>query len=450
MKNKFFTVYITLVSSIILLFIVSCSTKHQETNIKNLQLNKTEIFLQVASFETLQANIEDVKWRSGDSGVAKVEKGKVTAVAVGKTVIRAIKDEQIVLCTVRVGDINIEKNEYSVQENKTVKVVAQVRLPQDDGDNTVTWKSEDASVATVDPEGTVTGMKVGKTRVIATNKGMKTTCNIEVIERELAFDVNITNIQSINASYFLVPNKNNVMYAFGIMTKAKYEKEKNLGDAQNSPLGIFAFDKAIYKNMADTSNGRWKSWQEAAKANNFYKTGKQTGKITDAGFIDPKDARPGIECILYYYLIGESDDVPKSRVFIKEFRLAPKLPSYNKVTCEIKQRYLEGVRVNFTTTNTDSYFVEICEESHIKWYTEGSGKVQGKTLEDLAYNLVANSKNTHIFSGNKTITPKEIKTEKSIAGTTYYLVWFVYDAEHGVRSDVWLKNFTSTDEKWTE
>ena len=449
MKQKLFAFFNTLLSAIIILLVSSCPSKAQET----LYLNKSEIFLQVESSETLTANIENVKWTTADSRIAKVENGKVTGVAAGNTVVRAIWEKQIATCKVQVGGIKFEKNEYSVAVGKTVQISAEVQSIKNDGDKTISWKSEAEDIATVDSNGIVTGMKIGKTQIVATCGELQSKCNLEVTEKELEFEVNITNIKGVNADFSILPNKEGISYAFGIMTKAKYDKKKELGDAQNPPLGVFASDKAKYKQLADASGGTLKSWQEAAKANNFYKTGEQKGKVVDAGFLDLEDARPSTKCVFYYYLIKESDDKPQSEIFTKDFEFASESLSENKVRCEIKETYTNGVKADLYATNEDSYFVTICTEGLVKWYTEGAGVAQGKTLKDMAYKLIATAESYQTFSWGTTVTPKKInagKPENCTAGTTYYLVWFVYDAENGVRSDVWLKGFTSSDKKWTD
>ncbi len=453
MSEKRFAFYKVLLSVLIVILVLSCPAKKENTggeNKKKVELNKSELFLQVGFFQMLQANIENVKWKSADSSIAKVENGKVIAVSVGETVVRAILGDEVALCKVRVGNIKIEKEEYSVREEKVVQIVAEVSLPQDKGDKTIAWKSEGEDIATVDAEGKVTGVKVGKTQIVATSNGMQAKCSVKVTEKELAFEVKVTNINGANADFSIKPNKSDVVYAFGIMTKAKYVRQKNLGDTQNPPVGVFVFDKQKYKNMQDASGGAWKSWQEAAKAANFYRTGEQTGKVVGGAFIDIEDARPDVECVLYYYLIKESDAVPQSEIFTEEFKFALQSKSDNKVTCEIKETYINGVKAEFKTTNADSYFVAICKESQVKWYTEGGGKAQGKTLKDLAYKLVATASGIHVFSGDKMITPKEMQTEENVEGSVAYLVWFVYDTEHGVRQDVSLKSFVTSNTIWQD
>mgnify|MGYP001851731034 CR=1 FL=1 len=62
-----------------------------------------------------------------------------------------------------------------------------------DGDKTVTWTSSDESVATVDAEGNVTGVKVGTATITATCGDFTATCEVTVSENP--FFVTVTNAE---------------------------------------------------------------------------------------------------------------------------------------------------------------------------------------------------------------------------------------------------------------
>ena len=51
---------------------------------------------------------------------------------------------------------------------------------------TVTWKSNDTGIATVDNDGNVKGVKVGKTTIVAESNGLKRECTVTVSEKPVA------------------------------------------------------------------------------------------------------------------------------------------------------------------------------------------------------------------------------------------------------------------------
>ncbi|MBR6770392.1 MAG: S8 family serine peptidase [Lachnospiraceae bacterium] len=96
----------------------------------------------------------------------------------------AIPDEDdIVFDKVTGLRMNRESARVTVGENTPLSVIVS---PSGVIDKTVTWSTGDATIATVDENGVVTGVKAGKTTIIATsnsNKEITAICNLTVLER---------------------------------------------------------------------------------------------------------------------------------------------------------------------------------------------------------------------------------------------------------------------------
>ena len=260
----------------------------------------------------------------------------------------------------------------------------------------------------------------------------------------VTFNVQITELKPIKGNFTITPSDDNVTYAVGVMTKKKYEAEKAKGDAKKpTPLGIFAFDKSWYQLAAGTGG----NWKEKAKELGYYKTGKTSDCFVGPEYIAIMDIRPETECVLYYYLIKETSDVPDSEIFTHEFKTPANTPSQNNLTANITKKYSNGVDVKITTTNSDTYAVYIARKRFLDWYIDGMGKAKGFTLTDAAYKLVADGMKygltVPVFTWDKELKPKDVLIPEVGAGKEYYLVYFVYDEENGVRYEVKKEAFTT-------
>lgn len=136
----------------------------------------------------------DISWKSSDEKIAKVDQsGKVTAVANGKATITAtltkivnagaesdiVKTCEVNVCTPAEQIVPVKKA-YTIYEGKIVKLAAKV-LPEDTTDKSVTYKSSDEKIATVDADGNVIGVSNGQAVItITTADGSNVTAQVTV------------------------------------------------------------------------------------------------------------------------------------------------------------------------------------------------------------------------------------------------------------------------------
>ncbi len=126
-----------------------------------------------------------VTWASSNEEVATVENGKVTALKPGTTEITATCGTISDSITVTVNEVPLEgigvntpSTTIARGETETLNVIFYPDNTTDD--RTVTWTSEDDTIATVDENGKVTAVEVGKTTITATVGNWKATCEVEV------------------------------------------------------------------------------------------------------------------------------------------------------------------------------------------------------------------------------------------------------------------------------
>lgn len=150
----------------------------------------------VGSSITLSANVspdgakyDSIKWSSSNGDIATVDGGKVTGVKAGTVTITAetggksgtkeitVKDAEVVLNSITI------KGENSGKKGTTVQLT--ISPNPANADASVTWKSSNEGVATVDTNGKVTCKSAGDTTITATSKkdpGKTATLGFKVTE----------------------------------------------------------------------------------------------------------------------------------------------------------------------------------------------------------------------------------------------------------------------------
>lgn len=126
----------------------------------------------------ISSNGKQPTWKSSDSKVASVNTyGKVTAKKFGTALITAkIKNaEASCVVTVNKTEISISNASASIERGDTLSLSATTSNA-----SPVTWKSSKKSIATIDANGIVTGIKPGETIITASADGSNITCNVIV------------------------------------------------------------------------------------------------------------------------------------------------------------------------------------------------------------------------------------------------------------------------------
>jgi uncharacterized protein YjdB len=158
----------------------------------SVSLNKTEVALLKGKTVTLKATLspatledKSVTWVSSDTKIATVTSGgKVKAVKEGIATITctSVATGLSATCTVIVGKVVIDMPELILRKNGTVTLNVNV-YPTSLSDKSVTWKSSDATVATVTSAGKVKGIKAGTATITCTSiaTGLSGTCEVTVL-----------------------------------------------------------------------------------------------------------------------------------------------------------------------------------------------------------------------------------------------------------------------------
>jgi alpha-amylase len=131
-----------------------------------------------------------ITWSTSDAAVARVTDGKVEAVGPGSATLTAATGQLKggVTLTVRVPEFaKLALTPAKTQTLKkgdrfTFKVAALDKKGQKVGGVPVAWKSSDARIATVSPEGVVTAVKKGSAKITAAASGKSATVGVSVTD----------------------------------------------------------------------------------------------------------------------------------------------------------------------------------------------------------------------------------------------------------------------------
>ena len=184
-------------------------------------LNKTEAYVQKGKTMTLKATVspetltdKSVTWESSDKKIATVTKaGKVKGVKYGTATITctSVATGAKATCQVTVGKVVVSISEVSIKKSRGITLEATV-YPEDLADKSVIWKSSDKSIATVDEEGRVKGIKAGTATITCTSvaTGLKGTCTVTVLStseaRSMIGDYDeLTDIKELESSAVIEP-----------------------------------------------------------------------------------------------------------------------------------------------------------------------------------------------------------------------------------------------------
>ncbi len=174
-------------------------------NVTGVSLNKNSLELVEEDTETLTATVspsdatnKNVTWSTENSGIATVSDGVVTAVSAGNTTITVTTEDGSYTDTcsvtvtekiINVESVSLDKTSITLTEEDTEQLTATVS-PENATDTSVTWSTENSSIATVSQDGLVTAVGAGTTTItVTTTDSSKTdTCVVTVNAKTVSVD----------------------------------------------------------------------------------------------------------------------------------------------------------------------------------------------------------------------------------------------------------------------
>lgn len=134
---------------------------------------------------TVDGKSKTVLWNSSNDAVATVNKGKVTAVSEGETIISATANDVTAECLITVRQSKVILENENLHLNKGEKG----NIPVDviGTSQTIKWSTTNSKVATV-KNGVVTAKNYGEADIKVTANGITAICHVDVSECQHKFD----------------------------------------------------------------------------------------------------------------------------------------------------------------------------------------------------------------------------------------------------------------------
>ena len=178
-----------------------------EVNVKKIRLvpNRSSIDVGkmtqiVALIEPKNATNRDLVWTSSDTKIATVDsKGFVKGLKEGTVTITAKTKDGKVIANVtikikpkempkQIESLSFSQDNVSVKKGDTQKLIVTIK-PSELSSSKLTWESSDKNIVTVDSNGNIKGINVGKATITVTSSnGKKATCTVNVTTDEVKVD----------------------------------------------------------------------------------------------------------------------------------------------------------------------------------------------------------------------------------------------------------------------
>lgn len=175
----------------------SCSTP--EVGVEGISLEPSSVTIEPGNTCTIEAVIvpenadnKNVIWSVSDASIATIDQsGTLTAVAEGKTVVKAITEDGrfTAVCQVTVAyevisveSVSVDPQTLTLNNGETAQLTATV-LPENASNKTISWVTDNPDVVTVNSDGLVSAVGKGSAVItVRTHDGDKmATCNVTVL-----------------------------------------------------------------------------------------------------------------------------------------------------------------------------------------------------------------------------------------------------------------------------
>ena len=317
----FLMIAIPLVVILVVNLTVNAVTGLVSVSVDSISLNTNEIKAMIDEVFTLEATIlpknatnKDVIWQSTDESVARVDlNGNVSFVGFGNGYITAttVDGNRRATCyfyvtdtevhQVMLGSQEVQNGNYFVGIDEDIQLSCMI-LPVEAIDKNVTYFSDDESIAKVDSNGLVHGIKEGRVKITAMSESKNEITSSVIVEVVKPVEQIVLQTEKVVTSYLTYQINYNVLPADASVNSVIY-KSLNEDVAMVSPSGLVTFVSSGVATIELTSV----EGQKRASIEVECTDGYATDLILDVDSIDKSINEGGM--YISYQTIPQSVDV---------------------------------------------------------------------------------------------------------------------------------------------
>ncbi len=283
----------------------------------------------------------------------------------------------------------------------------------------IEWKSTDEKVATVDPEGVVTGVADGKCDICAVVDG-ESLASIEInVVTEPQFDLKVTNIGNRTCSYTVTPKNNNIRYYHNMRVQSGSYSVDNFDEYGSEEQNMLHFTYSWY-DFAASLYGMTRV--EYMNYPGMLVSGKKSGTQED---FYSDGLTPNTTYCFYAFGLDEAGNLSTPVEVMKFDTTKPVWYEDFTFECTIDEINESGAKFTITPSDpTKQYFVCTQREAYVSYFIEND------KLNDMANDL-AKSFKPEVYPVAYCKGTCQRSTDDFLASvrknSDYYVIVFGYD-----------------------
>ena len=221
-----------------------CMVSFKIVKVTKVELDKASLNINRGDSSTIKVitpnNIDNqlIEWKTNNSNIATVdENGKVTAINEGTTKVTATIGTKKAECTINVAEpvknMVLDKTKITLIPNEKSKLSVKVE-PNNIYADKINWTSKDSNIATVDKNGNIAAINLGKTTIVAALEGITKKCEVEVvIPTTQNFKYDETSLTQNSVKLVWDKNEYADTYKLYINTRDKDGSYKKIAETKN-------------------------------------------------------------------------------------------------------------------------------------------------------------------------------------------------------------------------